>query len=244
MNHIDINCDLGEGLPNDTELMNYISSCNIACGGHAGDIHTMDTAIALAMQHNVKIGAHPSYPDKTNFGRKQIAISLDELQISIEQQLRIFVERVTLQKGILHHVKAHGALYNVAAKDITVAQVLISAIKNTTNRVFLYVPFNSVLEKLAMENDIPIQYEAFIDRNYNDDGSLVSRSLENSVIHDKYKALEHLLFMIQYQKVKSISGKKIELASQTFCIHGDNKNVIDMITFIRESLPHNNIKID
>lgn len=233
---IDINCDLGEGLSNDAELMQHISSCNIACGGHAGTIETIDQTIALALKYEVKIGAHPSFPDKENFGRKLLQMSSDELQQSIETQLQLFSERLQLQNGKLHHIKPHGALYNAIAKDKELAEIVVKAIKNTVKNVFLYVPFNSEIENVAKQNDIEVKYEAFVDRNYNDDGSLVARSQENAVIHDKEIALQHLQRMVLEDQIKTISGKNIDTKADTFCIHGDNKSAVEMLQFINENL--------
>lgn len=233
---IDINCDLGEGLTNDSELMQHISSCNIACTGHAGTIETIDETIALAIKNGVKIGAHPSFADVENFGRKLLYLPANELQKSIENQLQLFVERLQLQNGKLHHIKAHGALYNASAKDKGIAKTLVNAVKNIDASVFLYVPFNSEIEQVAKESSINIKYEAFIDRNYNEDGSLVSRNEKNAVIHNKKEALKHLLEMVEKNQIKTISNKIINIKANTFCIHGDNKNAVEIITFINQQI--------
>lgn len=240
---IDINCDLGEGLPNDAELMQHISSCNIACGGHAGTPKTISKTIALAVKNNVKIGGHPSFPDKENFGRKLLKISSEELQKSIENQLTIFIEQLKLQNAKLHHIKPHGALYNASAKDKNIAEVVIKAVKNIAENAFLYVPLNSETAKLAQKNGIKIKYETFIDRNYNENGSLVSRTEKNAVITEKNQALQHLKLMIEKQQIQTISGKKIATKADTFCIHGDNKNAVELLQHIKKELLKNNITI-
>lgn len=240
---IDINCDLGEGLPNDAELMPYISSCNIACGGHAGTVETIDKTIALALKNKVKIGAHPSYPDKENFGRKLMQISPNELQKSLENQLQLFIDRLKLQNAKLHHIKAHGALYNASAKDKSIAEIIIKSVKSIAENVFLYVPFNSKIEKIAKENNLNIKYEAFIDRNYNENGSLVSRDKENAVITNPKEALQHLLKMVKNQQIQTISGKKITTKADTFCIHGDHKNAIGLLKYLHTELPKKEISI-
>lgn len=232
---ININCDLGEGLQNDAELMQHISSCNIACGGHAGTIQSIDKTIALAIENNVKIGAHPSFPDTENFGRKLLQISSDDLQKSIANQLKLFTDRLQLQNGKLHHVKAHGALYNASTKNREIAKCIIEAVKKIDNSVFLYVPFNSVIEEIAKENNISILYEVFIDRNYNDDGSLVSRTQDNAVIQDGESALKHLKQMVFKNQIKTISGRIISTKADTFCIHGDNKNAVELLKFINKN---------
>lgn len=232
---LNINCDLGEGLFNDAILMQHILSCNIACGGHAGTVKTIDQTIALAIKNNVKIGAHPSFPDKENFGRKLMNIPLHELQKSLENQLNVFVERLKLQKAKLHHVKAHGALYNASIKDKEIAKVIVSVVKNIGKKVFLYVPFNSEIEKVAKQHNILVKYEAFIDRNYNDDGSLVSRTQENAVIYDKEYAFKHIQRMIIDKQIKTISNTLINIKADTFCIHGDNKNAVEILKFIKSN---------
>ena len=170
---IDINCDLGEGLHNEHIIMPLISSCNISCGAHAGSIEIIDKVIQLAVQHKVKIGAHPSFPDRQNFGRKVLNISNSELQKSLEDQLTIFKDRVLLQDVTIHHVKPHGALYNLIAVNREKASVVIAAIQHVFEAVKLYVPYQSSIEEVAIQNGLEIVYEAFADRRYNEDLSLV-----------------------------------------------------------------------
>ncbi len=240
---VDINCDVGEGVNNEDKLMPYITSCNIACCAHAGTIDTIDKTIKTAQEYQVKIGAHPSFPDRENFGRKVLEIPPDELQKSIENQLNLLKERVNILDAKLHHIKAHGALYILSTTDETTAKVLVKAIKNTTNNVFLYVPQNSVIEKIALKNNIKVKYEAFADRNYNDDLTLVYRSENNALITDKKEAFKHIYNMIIKQKVKTISGLEVEIKADTFCVHGDNVNAIKLVKFIAESLQEKGIQV-
>jgi len=240
---IDINCDVGEGLNNEAELMPYISSCSIACGGHAGDEKTIIKTIDLALKHNVKIGAHPSFPDKANFGRKIIDIASAELKQSLENQIHLMKMHVERLGAKLHHVKAHGALYNLAANDVKTAQILIDTIKNTTENVFLYAPYNSMLVDLAKENGLKIKVEAFADRNYNTNLTLVSRKMKNAVLTNKQFVIDHLLKMIQQKRVTSIDGVVVKIDAQTFCIHGDNSNVIEILKCMSKKLLKNEIKI-
>ena len=241
--YVDINCDVGEGIGNEAELMPYLSSCSIACGAHAGDINTISETIKLALQHSVKIGAHPSFPDKENFGRKVIAISSKELQVSIENQIVLVRDMLKTLSGTLHHVKPHGALYNLAAIDHDIAQTVVNAIKNTTNNVVLYVPYNSIIEKLALKNNLKIKIEAFADRNYNSDLTLVSRKNKNALITDEDLLLTHLLKMIKEQKVISVDGVEVEIKADTFCVHGDNPNAIKLLKIITKKLSENGVKI-
>lgn len=242
-NNIDINCDLGEGLSYDGDLMQYISSCNIACGGHTGNIKTMDKTIALAVANDVKIGIHPSYPDKENFGRKVIDITDEDLKQSLTEQISLFLERLSLQNAELHHLKPHGALYNVIAKDAQKAQIVIDVIKALGLNTILYVPYNSEIEHLAIANNIPIQYEVFIDRRYNEDGSLVSRKEPNAVIYDNKQALDQVVNIVNKNQILSVSDKWIPTQWDTFCIHGDNEHSLSMLAYLHEYLKNYNISI-
>ncbi len=241
---IDLNCDVGEGLCNEALLMPHISSCNIACAAHAGSIESIDSVIQLAKQHGVKIGAHPSYPDRENFGRRAIDITDEMLEKSIIEQIELVKQRLKLVNQPLHHVKMHGALYNLSAKDISTAEIVLKAIKHSVPNTILYVPSNSQIAKLAESHGIKIKREAFADRNYNEDLSLVSRNQKNALITDKNKVLEHLLRMVVGGKVETISGSLKQLNAETFCVHGDNTNAIELVAYIRENLLNQGISIE
>ncbi|SEE13643.1 UPF0271 protein [Tenacibaculum sp. MAR_2010_89] len=240
---IDINCDVGEGVGNEELLMPYISSCNIACTAHAGTIETIDAVIQLAKENNVKIGAHPSFPDKENFGRKIMDISTIELQKSVEWQINLLKERVKIQKSELNHIKFHGALYNLVAKNKEIAEVVIQSILKVSPATFLYVPFNSKIAEIAEKENIKIKYEAFADRNYNDDSTLVSRSLSNAVINDKSKAFNHVFRMLSLGELKTTNGKLIKIKADTFCVHGDTENAIELVSYIYKSMQKKGITI-
>ncbi len=240
---IDINADVGEGLNNESELIPYISSCNIACGGHAGDLATMTNVVRLAKKYGVKIGAHPSFPDKKNFGREQIEISAADLYSSLKQQIRILQNILHDENTQLHHIKPHGALYNLATKDERTAKVVIEVVKSIALPLKLYAPYNSVISKLAMLDGIQVVDEAFADRNYNEDLSLVSRRMDDAVLLDKYKILNHLLRMIKQQKVKTKSGVEVPIKASTFCVHGDTRKAVKILKFLNQELPKNNIRI-
>ncbi|CAM1368458.1 conserved hypothetical protein [Tenacibaculum sediminilitoris] len=239
---IDINCDVGEGVGNEKLIMPYISSCNIACAAHAGSVEVIDKVIGLAKEHNVKIGAHPSFPDRENFGRVVMDISSEALQKSIEAQIQLLKERTVLQDVKLHHVKPHGALYNLIAKDKEMAQLVIRAVQNTYPEVFLYIPYNSVIAKEALKSNLQIQYETFADRNYNDDLSLVSRSQKNALITNKELVFSHVKRMIVDKEVYTISGVK-KIIANTICVHGDTKNAVELVAYIHAKLTENNIRI-
>lgn len=234
--NININCDVGEGLNNENLLMPYISSCNIACGAHAGNLDIIDKVISLAKENQVLVGAHPSYPDRENFGRKIMDISNIELQRSIEKQIALLKQKTSKQNVQLHHVKPHGALYNIVAKDETLATIVLNAVENTAKNVFLYAPYNSVIANLALERGVQVQYEAFIDRNYNDDLSLVSRNQSNAIITNKKEALIHLLKMVNEGKVITINKKERSIKASTFCVHGDHENAVELLKYLNQEL--------
>ncbi|WP_010231992.1 LamB/YcsF family protein, partial [Gillisia marina] len=215
MKTIHINCDLGEGGKYDALLMPHISACNIACGGHAGNATTMLKTVKLAMENNVEIGAHPSYPDIENFGRRSLKISETDLKKSIQEQLFSLHEIVVNQGEKLTHFKPHGALYNDAAKDEKVAQIVLDAILESELNLALYAPENSVISKLA-RGKIFVKFEAFADRNYNPDFSLVSRANSNALITKKEDVFKHLISMFSKGEIVCENGKKISSKAATF----------------------------
>ncbi|MBR9847410.1 MAG: lactam utilization protein LamB, partial [Algicola sp.] len=192
MKNIDINCDLGEGLENEALLMPYLSSCNIACGGHAGDIETMTRVSELAKTHKVKIGAHPSFPDREGFGRQIIELSTSDLYESLEEQINALIEVLKPMHLKLHHVKPHGALYNLAATDKKTAQIVVSVIKSIDKNLILYAPYQSMVSKIAITDGLKVMYESFADRNYNEDLTLVSRQNSDAIIHDKTEIFDQV----------------------------------------------------
>lgn len=241
--YIDINCDVGEGVDNETFIMPYISSCNIACGGHAGNLHSMQKVVKLAKNHSVKVGAHPSFPDKNNFGRQPMQLSHKKLVETLVNQinnLKIILDREDVE---LHHIKPHGALYNMAAKKTSIALSVLEAVKQFTN-VKLYVPYNSVILKLAREEHIPTVIEAFADRNYNEDLSLVPRKNPQACIKDIDAVFKHVFKIISEQKVTTINGVEVALKADTFCIHGDHQNAANLVKLLAERLKEKNININ
>ena len=244
MNTIAINCDVGEGVLNEHLLMPYISSCNIACGGHYGDVKTMDNTIAIAIENNVLIGAHPSFPDKENFGRKILKMTPEALQKSIESQLQLFKSRLDLVGAKMNHIKPHGALYNLITVDVANAKIFLKAIDKYAKSVFLYVPYNSVIARLAIEKNIRVVYEVFADRNYNSDLSLVSRNQENALITDAVAVFKHVVHMYQHQEVIAISGEKKPIIADTFCVHGDQEKALSILIYLSEHLKKQGIAIE
>lgn len=240
---IDINADIGEGIGNEADLMPLLSSCNIACGGHAGNVETMRFCVNLAKKYKVKIGAHPSFPDVENFGRKEINMSCAALYQSVKNQIKELMNVIREEYGALHHVKPHGALYNLAAKDKTTAEVIVEVMKSIHLPLKLYVPYGSVISEIAKKERIPITYEVFADRNYNEDLSLVSRTNANAIITDVKKMTSHIQNIILYQKVTSINGVEVPIKAETICVHGDNPEAIKLIKNLQQNLINLGVEI-
>ena len=242
MIHIDLNSDVGEGIGNEAQLMPYLSSCNIACGGHAGDNESMLEALAFAKISNVNIGAHPSYPDRKNFGREIMQISPALLKESITSQIKRFISLAAKNGQQVHHVKPHGALYNQAAKDEETAHLIIDTILAIDDRLMLYVPYNSVIASIAVSK-LAICIEGFADRNYNNDYSLVSRSLPEAVLTSHNAILPHVLRMVKERQLKTINNLILPFDIDTLCVHGDTENALQIIKEIHKSFLQENISI-
>lgn len=240
---IDINVDVGEGVGNESQLMPFISSCNIACGGHAGTMDIMQHIVRLAKINHVKIGAHPSFPDKENFGREAMEISNDELLNSIQKQLLNLLTVIVEERTILHHIKPHGALYNLATIDENIAKVVVEAVKSIDLPVKLYVPYNSVIASVAKQQNVKIIYEAFADRNYNNDLTLVSRFQKNAVLNDVETIFNHVYGMYNNNTVITVQGEMKKIKADTFCVHGDNPNAVEIIKELKDRLKHFNIDV-
>ena len=230
MINVNLNADLGEGKNIEKVIMPFLSSCSIACGGHTGDADTMSEAIQIAVESNVKIGAHPSYPDKDGFGRIPISISNKDLSKSLILQINSLKQILNDFQINLDHIKPHGALYNLSAKNYDLAMLLIEVMIQNFYDVFLYVPSGSLIEKLALENSVKIKKEVFLDRNYNSDNSLVSRNNDNAIIKSSKLMFDRIENITKNGFLLSISGKKIHLKADTFCIHGDSPNIVDYLS--------------
>lgn len=239
--NIDLNCDLGEGVGNEPQVLPLVSSCSIACGGHAGDEATMRWVVALAKKYKVKVGAHPSYPDSANFGRVTMELTPSKLIKTVREQINQLVSICAEEGTQLHHIKAHGALYNDIAKGGDLAKVFLEAIVPYKKDVFLYVPVKSVMAQLAIAEGFKIKKEAFADRNYNSDLSLVSRKKENALIVEPKSVFEHVLQIITKNKVLTVSGTLEDLAADTYCIHSDTANALQILMYLSEALPKQNI---
>jgi len=218
---IDINCDLGEGFPDDARLMPFISSANIACGAHAGDLQLMQSTVELALLHGVGIGAHPGYEDRDNFGRIEQTLSSNELYDLITSQVHRLQKISEASGGSLQHVKPHGALYNQSARSPEIAAVIAAAVKDVDSRLYLYGLSGSSSITAAREVGLPTREEGFADRRYNDAGQLLSRTHPDALIKNQEDACRQVMQMITEKSVTSLSGKVIPIVAETICIHGD-----------------------
>lgn len=240
---IDINADVGEGIGNEEFLIPLISSCNIACGGHAGDEETMRSTVNLAHKSRVKIGAHPSFPDKKNFGRIHLDMTETALLNSLKSQLQLLISILEEQKLNLHHVKPHGALYNLAATEEKTGLAIIKLMKSLDSSVKLYVPYGSKLAQLAVDAEIDIVLEAFADRNYNKDLTLVSRKYQNAVITDPLDVLDHSLSIVKENLVYCSGGSLKSIKASTLCVHGDNENSLEILRYLHSEFPKYGVHI-
>ena len=243
MKTIDINCDLGEGIVDDAQLMPLISSCNIACGGHAGHVNSMRELLLMAKRHGVRPGAHPSYPDKANFGRKAMDMAGDDLYHTLKEQIWQLYSMAGELGVQLYHVKPHGALYHKASQDPQTASIIANAVAAVDHNLAIYAPVASAMEGMALAKGLKFVPEAFLDRSYQDDLSLVPRSHEHAVLESPQDVLDQLLMMVEQGKVTSISAEVHAIDAQTFCIHGDHPKAITLVRFLNEELPKYNLKI-
>lgn len=241
-NKIHLNCDLGEGGKYDEELMPLIAACNIACGGHAGNLETMHRTVRLAMEHGVEIGAHPSYPDRENFGRDHLEMSAEDLKLSIEGQVLSLKQIAESEGGKMTHVKLHGALYNDVAKDKNIAKIVVDCLADLNEKFKLYVPLNSKISELAM-GKFELVFEAFADRNYNQDFSLVSRSENEALLSEKSAIFEHVFSIYNEHKIVARSGQEIEAKADTFCIHSDTPDSLEIVKHLHKKFAEKGIGV-
>lgn len=240
---IDINCDMGEGMGNESYVMPFISSANIACGGHAGTAESIKRTIEIAQKNNVAIGAHPSYNDKENFGRVSQFISVLELAELIAEQYYQF-EKIANQLGApIHHVKLHGALYNDCAKDALLSKTFIQTIQAIDPTLIIYGLSGSHTIQEAIMAGQPFAREAFADRTYQNNGQLTPRYLDHAMIDETEQVVNQVTTLIKQNKVVSIQGDFIDLKVDTICIHGDGPNAIAFSEAIFEALKNNHIEI-
>ena len=241
--HIDLNCDLGEGVGIEAAILPYVSTINIACGAHAGDEALIRNTIRLAKEQQVAIGAHPSYPDRENFGRTVLPITAEDLQRSVRQQIDL-VRGIAFEEHYpITHIKLHGALYNQAAKEDALATLLVETIAAIDPLLLVFGLPGSALEQRAVQYNLRFVKEAFADRTYQDDGSLTTRAHPNALIEDNSDCVQQVLRMIRQQEVVTLSGKIISLSAETVCLHGDGLHAVAFAKSLWQELQKENIII-
>lgn len=241
MKNIDLNCDMGESLPGkiigaDDAIMPWISSASIACGFHGGSPEIMAQTIRKAHAQGVAVGAHPSFPDIEGFGRREMEREPEDIFSMVLYQVGA-MKAFTNWLGIpFHHVKAHGALYNMAAVRPSYAEAIAAAVKQVDPAVCVYGLAGSAMIRAAEENGLPVCSEVFADRRYMPNGTLAPRSMPGAVIHDEAESVEQVLSMVKDQRVRSISGEWIRLKADTICIHGDHSGAATFAQVLRRAL--------
>ena len=245
---ININCDLGEKSKHhsnkyDPDLLEIINSANVACGYHAGDEETMNQVVKISKNNGVSIGAHPSFKDPENFGRERMNLSESEIKKLIIDQYEILQKIALTYDEKVSHVKPHGALNNMACEDIELATILAKTIKDINKDIIYLVPTGSKMQEAAKKFDMKFACEIFADRNYEDDGNLVSRKKSHALITDPEQAKKHVLKMVQTQSLNCHSGKQIPCEIDSVCIHGDNLSSLATAKSIRENLIENGLEL-
>jgi len=249
LTQIDINCDLGESygnfkVGNDEKIMPYVTSANVACGFHAGDPLTISKTLRLAKKYNVKVGAHPSYPDLLGFGRREMRLTREEIREYVIYQISALQGVASTLNLKLQHVKPHGALYNKAAEDIETARGIIEAIEALDANLIVFAPPKSVLAKIASERKLRVAYEVFADRAYNPDGTLVSRKMSNAIIQDPARVVARVVKMVREGEVLAFNGEVVKFGKvHTVCIHGDTPNAVTLAETLKNELPKLGINI-
>ena len=245
---ININCDLGEKSKHhsnihDPELLNIVNSANIACGYHAGDEETMREVIGISKKNGVSIGAHPSFNDPDNFGRKRMNLNSHEINKLIVDQYEILQKIASEHGEKVTHIKPHGALNNMACEDIDLATILAKSIYDIDKDLIYLVPTGSKMEEAALKFNMKIACEIFADRNYEEDGNLVSRAKSNALITNPDEAKLHVLKMVKNQALNCHTGKQIPCKIDSVCIHGDNDSSLATAKIIRDNLVENGLQL-
>ncbi len=241
--HVDLNADLGEGAPDDAELLALVSSANIACGWHAGDARLMQATVTAALARGVALGAHPSYPDRENFGRSEMQLTPDEVRADLIYQIGALDALVRAAGGRLHHVKPHGALYNQAARDPVLADAVADAVLAVSPGLALYGLAGSELLRAAERAGLRAVAEVFADRGYRADGSLVPRSQPGAFVHDTGDAVARTLTMVRDGVVRAVTGETVPLQAQTICLHGDGPHALAFARALRAALTEAGVQL-
>ncbi|MFZ6688713.1 5-oxoprolinase subunit PxpA [Undibacterium sp. SXout11W] len=240
---IDLNADLGEGGADDAAILACVSSANIACGGHAGDTQSMRIAVRAAMACGVAIGAHPSFVDRENFGRTEMHLPMQQVYDEVLEQICALQDICKMEGTQLVHVKPHGALYNQAARDVRLAETLVKAIAAAGPQLKVVGLAGSELIHAARRAGMSVAEEAFADRRYNSDGSLVSRKLSGATIDEVELALQQAMRMVEQQRVISIDSKELQMNIDTLCLHGDGAHALQLARRLREQLQQREVVV-
>ncbi|MEJ7766766.1 MAG: 5-oxoprolinase subunit PxpA [Chitinophagaceae bacterium] len=247
---VDLNCDMGESttlyeysLEKDIELMRYVSSVNLACGYHAGDAYTMHRLVECALERNIGVGAHPGFPDKENFGRKEMRLSPEMLYDSIIYQLGALQGFLGIYGSKLHHVKPHGALYNMAAREQMLAEIICNAVIDFGGELILYALSGSELIRCAEKSGLKTASEGFADRTYCEDGSLTPRSGKNAMVEDETVAVNQALQIASLGTVTAWNGTQVSIKADTICIHGDGAHAVNLAKAIHDNFNEHHVTI-
>lgn len=240
---IDFNCDLGEGAGNDAAIAPWISSASIACGGHAGDAASMREAVALCLEHGVAIGAHPSFEDRAYFGRRELPATPEQVEPMVRRQAGTLAECCARAGVTLQHVKPHGALYNLAARDDAVAQAIAEAVRAVDPSLWLYALAGSRLVRAGRNAGLRVASEAFAERRYAAAGQLASRELPGAVIGELEPSLAQVRMMLREGAVEAIDGSRVEIDADTLCLHGDREDAADFARSLRAALEAEGITV-
>ena len=243
MKHVDLNVDLAEGCANDQRLLQLVTSANIACGLHAGDFNEMRKAIHWAKQQQVRIGAHPSFPDRENFGRTAMNLPDDQLKACLRYQLGAIKALCDAENVPLTYVKPHGALYNQAAKDEALAHLIAETVKQFDPTLKLMGLSGSLMLTVAQQHGLDTISEVFADRHYLADGSLVPRSRPDALVENDEEAISQVLQMVQQGTVPTVDGTHVSIQADSICLHGDGAHAIEFAEKIRQALVKNNIHL-
>ncbi len=243
MKRIDFNCDLGEGCGDDAAIVPWISSASIACGGHAGDQASMRMAIALCRQQGVAIGAHPSFEDRQHFGRRELAITADAIHAQVRRQIAALASACAQGDVQMSHVKPHGALYNIAARDPDVAEAIVDAVRSHDASLVLYALSGSALACAGETAGLHVAHEVFAERRYEADGTLTPRGTPGAVVEEIGDAITQVRMMLDHGQVTARTGESIAIRVDTICLHGDRKDAPGFARRLHETLVSSGIHI-
>lgn len=248
MHKVDLNCDLGESFGNykigaDEEVIPYISSANIACGFHASDPVVMNNTVRLAKEHKVSVGAHPGFADLVGFGRRKMEISNEEAALIVQYQIGALKAFCSAHGIKMKHVKLHGALYNMAAKDLNLALAICEGIYKVDPDLIFLALHGSKMVEAAKVMGLRVASEVFADRAYNEDGTLVDRAKAGAVITDEELAIKRVIRMIRENKVEAVNGVDIDVKADSICVHGDGVKALEFVRKIRERLEKEKVEI-